>query len=212
MQGNPSPKERPILMSGPMVRAILDGAKTQTRRVIKPHPQPGSHLSGGVGLSNADGKAWAIWDTDELLKVPGNAAVCPYGRVGDRLWVRETFTYYSTGYYERPDMGVFYGADGMGKRSDPGRWRNPIHMPRAMSRITLEICDIRAERVQDISEADIHAEGVLPFDCIYSQPLAKRLFQELWNSINGDKPGSAWADNPWVWGIVFRRVEQEAEQ
>ena len=223
------PKERPILMQADMVRAVLSGSKTQTRRIIKPQPQPGSY-SDGIGLSNANGRAWVVFKTHTMPKPTNNSAECPYGRVGDILWVRETFAYFNTGYYDRPEMGVFFRADGERDDCIRGRWRSSIHMPRDVSRLTLEITDIRVEQVQDITEEDAYAEGshewlnshagraydnAADAACRWTKRLNPNAgvcshrgeFAALWSSINGEKPGASWADNCWVWAISFRRVE-----
>lgn len=183
-------KERPILFSAPMVRAILAGTKTQTRRVIKPHPQM------------VTDHRMAPWEGDpavlmELLASTGRR--CPYGQPGDRLWVREAWA--------DCDKLVRYYAD---EDVHPLRRKRPsIHMPRWASRITLEVTGVRVERLQDISEADALAEGVnvhpdhhgKPRTSIYSPVQA---YRDLWESING--PGS-WDANPWVWVVAFERID-----
>lgn len=157
-------KERPILFSGPMVRAIIEGRKTQTRRIVKPQP-------------TFDGKWWvhkgyACNDEDEFRGGLPFFSDCPYGHVGDRLWVRETWAQ-----VEGPPGVIHVGhvlyradaCDNSGKRwssvrpGDPDgevRWKPSIHMPRWASRLTLDVTGIRAERLQDISEEDAIAEGV----------------------------------------------------
>lgn len=173
--------DRPILFSAPMVRAILAGTKTQTRRVVKPG-------------------------------TPDDWNSCPYGGPNTRLWVRETHM----------DLGAcyLYRADASAEQERalvaPGqRWRPSIHMPRAASRITLEVADVRVERLQDISEADAVAEGVpnqtrltgysKDGGCQWgpAEPVAE--YCSLWEQING--PGS-WDANPLVWVVKFRRIEQ----
>ena len=182
-------KERPILFSGEMVRAILDGKKTQTRRVAK-----------GVALEWLDD---AGFDPEFVAK---DNDLCPYGKVGDRLWVRET---HSIKEYDF-DYHVTYFADGetkIFKSNVSGMFTNKktrpsIHMPRHFSRINLEITDIRVERIQDISDNDIESEGVEVFgDSI----VRKTLFTDLWNKIN-KKRGCGWDKNPWVWVVTFKRV------
>lgn len=187
--------ERPILFSGAMVRAILDGKKTQTRRVVKPQP-PADWVPSPWPY---DGAAWS----DRR---------CPYGAPGDRLWVRETWAPISPDEERRPirECRIEYRADTSAARpggwdedtDDPeaARWRPSIHMPRWASRLTLEVTGVRVERVQDISEDDARAEGVYPYA---DNP--RRFFQELWNSINGAR-GYGWNSNPWVWVVEFRRV------
>lgn len=191
-------KERPILFSGPMVRALLAGTKTQTRRVVKAKHLP--WLENSV-LNFLDGK----WNQRPL----------PYGKPGDRLWVRETW---KSSANVRPPISepYIYAADlgPTGVTKWAATWKPSIHMPRHASRITLEIAAVRVERLQDISDADALAEGVaqavrdrLPvqqcgeYDAIDVDPL--ELYRDLWESING--PGS-WGLNPWVWVVEFRRL------
>ena len=198
-------KERPILFGAPMVRAILSGTKTQTRRAVKPQP---THFN-PVGVPR---RARPDAPSSDVIR-------CPYGQPGDRLWVRETFCD-----DWHMDRGVVeYRADGEldSDMFDAGcTWRPSIHMPRWASRITLEVTDVRVERLQEISEADAIAEGVHPDDaclpdddtsafsrigpvCNASFPVAR--YAALWESINGI---GAWEKNPLVWVIEFRRVAQ----
>jgi hypothetical protein len=188
------PKERPILFGAPMVRAILDGSKTQTRRVVKRHGDmefdPQDPHYGPYWLPYAAGDA-----EGEQAKVR-----CPYGKPGDRLWVRETWAYEQGGTGCPDDTGILYRA------TDPGwddeetglRWRPSIYMPRRASRILLEITDIRVQRLQEISEGDARAEGCEPF------AYPRDRFHGFWDTIHG--PGS-WAANPLVWAITFRRIQ-----
>lgn len=215
-------KERPILFSGPMVRAILEGRKTQTRRVVKPYPlafadrfEPCPFR--GYGLLGQ----WAQMDMREhtICGLPGRK----YGSQGDLLWVKETWSW--SGEICNHEE-VIWRADRDYTLIERGghRWRPSIHMPRWASRITLEIESVRVERLQDITEADAIAEGVernegddpwthadgwikYPFDLHaedFPAVTAKESYQSLWQSING--PGS-WDANPWVWVIQFRRVK-----
>jgi hypothetical protein len=181
-------KERPILMSAPMVRAILDGRKTQTRRVAKftqimDGPFKGYLSFKGIAY-NPDTKLPSM---RRLL-----ASVCPHGQLGDRLWVRETWA-------KAGEVGdeVEYRAD----NHDPlgAKWRPSIFMTRNKSRIDLEVTGVRVERLQDISLDDCEAEG------IEFPPGARSVgnFAALWDSINGE---GAWKSNPWVWCIEFKRV------
>lgn len=193
-------KERPIIFSAPMVRAILDGQKTQTRRIIKPQPEYRHGVLFTLGSSTGY--------SPDLM-----AGACPYGRTGDRLWVREAFAYviYGDGmrfieYRADRSLSDFDGYD----HPVGGRWRPSIHMPRWASRITLEITDVRVERLQDISGMDAKREGVsvpahLPHDGV-DLDYARREYRRLWQSING--PGS-WETNPWVWVIEFKKLGQE---
>lgn len=195
--------ERPVIFSGPMVQAILDGRKTQTRRVVKPQPRSvqGELKTGGV------------WLFDWRLNV-----ACPYGKPGDRLWVRETA-------YRFGETGeVFYRADMMSSFGDKVHnwtiWKPSIHMRRISARIFLEITQIRVERVQEISEEDAIAEGAeyLVQNGLADSAILKYApanyhragFAMLWDSINGKREGCAWKDNPWVWAISFKRIENQA--
>lgn len=216
-------KERPILFSATMVRAILDGTKTQTRRVVKPTTRDGRQaMMGGewrfvssrdtvTGAYDYERGEWC-WqhteDTRRLLKER-----CPYGQPGDRLWVREAF-----GTVQGAGVRVVYRADGephdrfSGAPIDGMKWTPSIHMPRSLSRITLRVTSVRVERLQDISEADAKAEGVPP-----ATPYHRGVercdhvggFHALWESING---AGSWDANPWVWVVGFERVQpQRAE-
>jgi hypothetical protein len=222
-------KERPILFSAPMVRAILEGRKTQTRRVVK-HRVSGPNKPNTIDFY--DGKRWC--GAIDARDLTGNAlSLCPYGKPGDRLWVRETClakelsddeaVEYAVqcGDPEYPQFGldgVLYPADAhfrpientreaserWGKLSTYGGRRSAvvpaIHMPRWASRITLEIVDVRVQRLNDISERDCCAEGCgspITRDC------KKPKFQGLWESING---AGSWDANPWVWVIEFKRT------
>jgi len=190
-------KERPILFSGPMVRAILSGTKTQTRRKV-------------VHIGHHDKVQWLIWDAaagtggwgvqrdGEWFKVP-----CPYGVPGDRLWVRETWRVNGNehDYAIAKRDGVFYRADEEWN-TDVG-WRPSIFMPRWASRITLEVVGVRVQRLQDISEDDAKAEGCIDgaFNAAFGE------YMELWDRINGKRFNCAWKDNPWVWAVEFRAVK-----
>jgi len=218
-------KERPILFSAPMVRALLDGSKTQTRRAIKLPPAP-DHLGewkpttiGGFGITDARGivvpEIAAIWHTRT-----GKTISCPYGQPGDRLWVRETWAQNWNQLSDtRMDLSYVYRADGETRALDNGTelpWRPSIHMTRAASRIDLEVTGIRVERLQDIGEEDAKAEGCeraaettydddrLNAECGYFPPSSyAHGYRLLWQSING---AGSWAANPWVWVVEFRRV------
>lgn len=175
-------KERPILFSAPMVRAILDGSKTQTRRVLK-----GTSLKWTENFSPE-----FIADKDNFL--------CPYGFEGDQIWVCEAFAPGGEYYTGKVD-GVIYRADFKdgGAVHNLKIWKPSIHMPRAASRIDLLIKSVRIERLQDISPEDAMAEGVE--DCICTDgPLCN--FIDLWQKINGN-----WDENPWVWVVEFERIK-----
>ncbi len=229
-------RERPILFSGPMVRAILNGSKTQTRRVVKPQPT-NRHVfravSGHEWLGHE--RTW-LWDArweDERGRhgtFVGDFR-CPYGQPGDRMWVRESWatptSYDSLSPSEAmATMGqrlpfgapqVWYRASTREQNQANHRWRPSIHMPRRISRLTLEITEVRVERLQEITEADARAEGITdggclscgesePCGCANPAPDARDSFAWLWNQIN-EARGFGWHANPWVWVIGFRRVE-----
>lgn len=197
-------KERPILFKGPLVRAILTGQKTVTRRALKlPH-----------GF-------WETSATGELVPIPTN---CPYGKPGDQLWVRETWVADAQVDAVAPrDLSqgepIRYPADGVVRQTGcamitPGKGRPSIHMPRWTSRILLEITAVRIERLQDITEEQARAEGITdggchncgnnePCGCECPSPSAVDSFYHLWNEING---AGAWEANPWVWVVEFKRV------
>lgn len=206
-------KERPILFNTDMVRAILDGRKTQTRRPCRDQT-PSTYEYVEDMKTWPEGKelytGWVKVIDKVGLKIPSK---CPYGVVGDRLWVRETFWQSSYGEF-------FYRADH--PDSDiraHGGWKPSIHMPRYACRTVLEITDIRVERIQDISEADAKAEGMLYLDGLgvghsgyrhsinheYVYDTARAAFRILWNSVY-EKRGYGWDKNPWVWVVEFKRI------
>lgn len=189
-------KERPIIFSGEMVRAILAGEKTQTRRMIKPQPDP-------------------MW-----LPRTAKPSVSPYGQRGDRLWVREAWA-------QIEDKRIFYRSDYGNQAAatfvncEQVNWRPSIHMPRWASRITLEIVNVRVERLQDISARDAKAEGAggdrgmttadkqLLYDAhvLEISPLIL-IFRRVWESIHS---AGSWTANPWVWVIEFKSIENSKE-
>ena len=217
-------KERPILFSAPMVRAILEGRKTVTRREVKKQAALDCLASGFEPA---------------FLALPGNSDLCPYGKPGDRLWVRESHAQVfevdipdgrpvgpigTAGSPGRPDWKCryVYRADGEMPNvqwhhvgdSQPVRWTPSIHMRREASRILLEITDVRVERLQDISEEQAKAEGVRLYtdhaelgdwwhvegiETYSADP--RKSFELLWSSVGGD-----WQANPWVWVVEFKRV------
>lgn len=192
-------KERPILFSSPMVRAILAGTKTQTRRVVKPRRHPYGHM-----MSPDEVVGEVIGETCSVRS--------PHGVPGDRLWVREAFMHEPADYCWEASVSIpcrpsvtIYRADIDGDARGAG-WTSPIHMPRNLSRLDLEITSVRVEKLNDISEADAIAEGVtLPErTCTMYDGIWRDGYRQLWESING--PGS-WDRNPWVWVIEFKRLE-----
>lgn len=264
-------KERPILFNGEMVRAILDGRKTQTRRVIKPQPKlvddTGGKQIGGIYWDFGwcyywpDSKQVHTWDDDglggpnwtgsdyphedvlaEALRASPSSKKCPIGMPGDRLWVRETFwelgsqhEYGESGdsFYFASHRRAHYAVDGPPPVEGENAWgitsnvksngiprdfipcrghsfwhkRPSIHMPRWASRLTLEITNVRVERIRDISSGDILAEGVgqpVGTPLVYGSVTEKwnrDRFLSLWESTGGD-----WESNPWVWVIEFKKL------
>lgn len=226
-------KERPILFSVPMVRALLSGAKTQTRRLVK-HP----NVVDVDAWADAGGGLWEM-GVHEAGSTAGMGKLrCPYGAPGDRLWVRETWTEVvplSGGRLQPGDhpasrsdgspTQIWYRADGeispVDRLFDDGpRWKPSIYMPRWASRIELEVTAARVERLQAISEADVKAEGIR--EGHHDVPAAMgggvktwglggdewwtdpvAAYRSLWVDING---AGSWALNPWVWVVEFKRV------
>lgn len=220
--------EKPILFSAPMVQAILEGRKTQTRRAIK-----SLEYFGGLGDENdpscygrayVNGYSFLVNETQD----PNNNQIpCPYGQIGDELWVRETWQGFRQTNYEYDEWEEMespkdrheyiytpvYRADG---KNHPEKWQPSIFMPREYSRIQLSITDVRVERLNDISDddamwegADVWAENpdnrpVSPNGCIDKYNNCKQAFEALWESING---AGSWDQNPWVWVVDFERVK-----
>lgn len=223
-------KERGMIFNCEMVRALLDGRKTQTRRIMKPQPEKISAEDecGAPGY-------WVPFHAGRtMVRNDDMRIACPYGLVGDRIWVRETFQgpLVSEELFEeyRAHPEKFetpqyceYAANGGAKPEycdldDNLRhgWRPSIHMPRWASRLTLEITSVRVERLNDISEEDARAEGIIdggclncgepePCGCVNPQPDATDAFAYLWQSIYGQEN---WDANPWVWVIAFKRIEE----
>lgn len=213
-------KERPILFNGEMVRAILEGRKTQTRRIIdvaKIKPSVWTHES----IGKINGPAWRAWT--KTYAVGSDLFNCPYGQTGDRLWVKETWrggtdTLESVWYKASDDCALKYGFCQC-------TWKPSIFMPRDFSRITLEIVNVRVERLNEIKDKDALEEGY-PYEFVKAFPELKDKstgifagskanfygvqvpkpngwYQFLWESINGH---GSWDKNPWVWVIEFKRI------
>lgn len=227
-----TPKERPILFSGPMVQAILAGRKTQTRRVMRMQPtwDPLREVwtyEDRRGVSRWSGPTGPAACALHHGLLPS----CPYGQPGDRLWVKETWGLHRYGDFTcwqrdsirgrteddlRCSWEVAYRADA---ETVYDHWRPSIHMPRWASRILLEVTEVRVQRLTDINEEDARAEGIHRIshgregDCYHHERAeahpknwlyADDAFRALWDSINA-KRGHAWETNPWVWAVSFRR-------
>lgn len=215
--------DHPILFNTEMVKAILDGRKTQTRRVVTPL---NSYVVGGekkdwalIDFGSAEKNKvspslelpYSVWHQESLrvLWFGKDVLIHPKWIVGDRLWAREMF------YTESGD--IYYKADWPNDKPvnmvyDNGKWKPSIHMPRWASRINLEITGIRVERVQDITEEDCYKEGLdLSIGMMLVEPhwmikdILRRKFKDLWDSINA-KRGYGWDVNLWVWVIEFGSV------
>jgi len=221
--------EHPILFNAEMVRAVLDGRKTQTRRVMKPQP---SNFPKEINPYNGDYEHFTGWDGLKMCNgETGNIKntchwSCPYGVPGDRLWVRETTAEDVIG----SQSHTRYVADNHGRAIE---WQHArpvcpsIFMRREASRILLEVTEVRVERVQDISEYDCREEGIQLEQCPacgYTSkdasihldhalckgagfPNDREVYKNLWDSINGEKPGRSWNANPWVWAVNFKVVK-----
>lgn len=220
-------KERPILFSAPMVKAILANRKSQTRRIID-CPESTTSITWVENHAMSPSGTYTGWAVhcDAPLLLPRN---CPYGKVGDRLWVRETWQQiYKTHGGKHEDWAtvptrqlsphwqgtrLLYSATHA--EDEPPKWRPSIHMPRWASRITLEVTGVRVEQVQSISADDAIAEGALPTaeidptkldrsDWEQCKSTALACFQNIWHKINGPE---SWTNNEWVWVIGFKIVE-----
>lgn len=219
-------KAKPILFSGPMVQAILEQRKTQTRRVVKPQPDYFINCYGGKPKPITGGFYGAVLTNNIEKNIKA-----PY-QPGDILWVRETFTkirdietghidtFYAASKKDFDTVRSTYLCDDEG--FDTGRpfpWKPSIHMPKAAARIFLRVTNVRVEQVQDISEADATAEGIIGAPCPNHSPICPDCmgtgwaepptvdFMFFWDSINA-KRGHSWASNPWVWVIEFEPIDR----
>jgi hypothetical protein len=219
--------ERPIIFTGESVRAILDGRKTQTRRVVRDDPNAARIWWTEVHEMVPGGGFYVGWvrDSGAPLLLP---VCCPYGVPGDRLWVREAWAlpprYDPIRHGDLkspPSIGpVCFAADYSGRSAweDQRGWRSPMFMPRWASRLTLEVTEVRVQRLQDITEEDARAEGVVEqasaacvqwsLDSLHWHGSPRLAFWKGWDSINGKR--APWASNPWVWAISFKRAERPA--
>ncbi len=203
--------ERPILFSAPMVRALLNGTKTQTRRLVTPQPPAGTEWMSTYHHPDDDKRPyWWAGAGGELLDF---SVPCRYGRPGDTLWVRETWREWSdAAWHYAADLTILPKlrdrelANFLTQRSPFGwesyNWRPSIHMPRAASRIALEVTGVRVERLHQISRGDAMAEGC-PFANMQDGESPVRWYEYLWRAINGP---DSWDANPWVWVVEFRKA------
>jgi hypothetical protein len=230
-------KERPILFTPENVLLARDGIKTQTRRVVIPQPAVSTiGVNTIMELANGEimldtGLTTLLHVNDGMASVPVLVSICkcPFGKAGDRLWVREPWRTtknwdetrpgaiqrgsagrWPTVWYKTPPWG-FGAGEGEYEKNYCGVWRNAIFMPRWAARLTLEVDSITVERVNEISEEDARAEGVTPSVCPPYEHLAYRASYETeWDQIN-KKRGFGWRDGQWlVWVIKFKRIEAQS--
>jgi len=223
--------DRPIIMTGESVRAILQGTKTQTRRVMKPQA---SHDARWCAPGTLDGDtidayflhpdSWTAWESYAVGDYGGPpyettidlAIRCPYGVAGDKLYVKETWAH-DCPHCDDPQCGnsdhIWYRASEAPIVAESfagsARWRSSMFMPRWASRLTLEIVKVKVERLQDISDGDAIAEGVPDFSSPKLSPYmamgVRAWYSDLWDSLNA-KRGYPWAASPWIWAIEFKKV------
>lgn len=192
-------KERGVIFNAEMVRAILDGRKTQTRRLVNPEPDPPQLLEARTAES---GCVYAIHANRSNVHQGRFRWDCPFGKPGDRIWVRETWARYNI---DQDSHDIAYRASTPEDWPEEGRWRPSIHMPRWASRITLEITGVRVERLASVSDDDAGKEGYPANPAPYGGSMDKWLwFRQLWDSIY---PDQSFKHNPWVWVIDFRLIE-----
>lgn len=195
-------KETGLMFKAPLVRAILSGQKTQTRRIVKWRDlQPGLNLAfTGLAAYSYTPDTFTLESRNRTgWERRSSPTLSPVGRAGDRIYVRETFNHFERNENFKPGCKCFYRADGDCVDLQP--WRPAIHMPKHAARIWLEITGLRVERLQSISEEDAKAEGVDAAKYLGLDRAYARAFSELWETTGGD-----WAANPWVWVIDFKRI------
>lgn len=215
-------KERPILFSAPMVIAILDGRKTQTRRLVRlPAGVAADAIEGWRDDGHGSWYGYGQAATTGGLGVPATDFIpCPYGVASDRLWVRERVLRCTREERSQGSPVAVFAADGAPTVIDTWPWLRDhlpsIHMPRGVCRLVLEVTEVRVQRLQYIVEVDAQAEGVAADTsaCDHTRlicaeigclgPGYRSAFAGLWDEINGDR--ASWASNPWVWAITFRRL------
>jgi hypothetical protein len=196
---------KPIIFQDAMIRALLEGHKTQTRRVVK--PQPKGELSRNP--STCFGRDAAAFKKPTPTSQGLYPVRCPYGQPGDLLWVREAWNTNTAG--ARPGFGIAYRADWPDAESIPVKWRPSIHMPRWASRLTLRLTDVRVERVQDIREGDAEAEGIEPPTAPEATGATYRgAFLERVHS--GQSPLSKHGLDAWVWVLEFEVIHKNVVQ
>lgn len=216
-------KERPILFSTEMVNAIFNGDKTQTRRIINPQPVVGDNFWRWDGKKpKAKYNTGAVCVSGyNVLPSNDNAVLinqCPYGKIGDVLWVRETHKKIQGGFMYKANPMLIKKTQSLGPTiTGDARWKPSIHMPKSACRLWLEIVNVRVQKLNDINDLDAKSEGInkmlgyyRDYNSKYSGLAAhifmpKQSFISLWQKINGEE---SWSLNPWVWVITFKKIEK----
>ncbi len=209
-----------VIFTDDSVRSIFTGTKTQTRRLVS--PQPNAEHDGEPYWNIGGWRAWEYRNAP-LLKKGGKTLPCPYGQSQETVWVRETFCFYRKHGQKKEEEEIWYRADfhqrydAWERDVEPGqilrceRWQSPIVMPKVASRLSIKIESIRVEKLQDITEEDAKAEGVIPYsrngasnDPGYHQTY-RSAYLKLWNELH---PKHHWLLNPWVWVLTFSKAEE----